>query len=79
MHGSAYNLGKFLRTLTLPEAVNHWSMTTLHDRLVKMGVKIVRHSRWITFQMAEVMVRRALFQKTLTAIATLRPLPPVRC
>jgi hypothetical protein len=40
-----------LRTLTLPKAVSHWSMTTLRDRLVKIGAKIVRHghrsrSRW---------------------------------
>jgi hypothetical protein len=65
--------------LTLPEAVSHWSMTTLRDRLVKIGAKIVRHGRSIAFQMAEVMVPRALLQQILDAIATLRPWPPVRC
>ena len=54
-------------------------MTTLRDRLVKIGAKIVRHGRSITFQTAGVMVPRALFQKILTAIAALRPLPPARC
>jgi hypothetical protein len=54
-------------------------MTTLCDRLVKIGAKIVRHGRSITFQMAEVMVPGALFQKILAAIAALRPLPPARC
>ena len=54
-------------------------MTTLRDRLVKIGAKIVRHSRSITFQMAEVMVPRGLFEKILSAIAALRPLPPARC
>ncbi len=49
------------------------------ERLVKIGAKIVRHGRSITFQMAEVMVPRALFQQILDAIAALRPLPPVRC
>jgi hypothetical protein len=46
---------------------------------VKIGAKIVRHGRSITFQMADVMVPCALFQKILAAIAALRPLPPARC
>jgi hypothetical protein len=79
LHALAYNLASFLRTLTLPEAVSHWSMTTLRDRLVKIGAKIVRHGRSITFQMAEVMVSRDLFQQILDAITALRPLPAVRC
>ncbi len=79
LHALAYNLANFLRTLALPEAVSHWSMTTLRDRLVKIGAKIVRHGRSITFQMAEVMVPRDLFQKILDAIAALRPLPVALC
>ena len=79
LHALAYNLANFLRTLALPEAVSHWSMTTLRDRLVKIGAKIVRHGRSIAFQMAEVMVPRALFQEILAAIAALRPSPPPRC
>ena len=75
----AYNLANFLRTLALPEAISHWSITTLHDRLVKIGAKIVRHGRSITFQMAEVMVPRDLLQKILDAIAALRPLPGALC
>jgi hypothetical protein len=78
-HALAYNLANFLRTLTLPEAVSHWSMTTLRDRMVKIGARIVRHGRSVTFQMAEVMVPRALFGQILDAIAALRPLPPARC
>ncbi len=79
LHALAYNLANFLRTLALPEAVSHWSMTTLRDRLVKIGAQIVRHGRSITFQMAEVMVFRGLFQQILDAITALRPLPPARC
>jgi hypothetical protein len=79
LHALAYNLANFLRTLTLPEAVSHWSMATLRDRLVKIGAKIVRHGRSITFQMAEVMVSRGLFQQILDAIAALRPSPLPRC
>ena len=79
LHALAYNLANFLRTLALPVEIEKWSMTTLRDRLVKIGAKIVRHSRSITLQMAEVMVPRGLFEKILSAIAALRPLPPARC
>ena len=79
LHALAYNLANFLRTPALPEEVRQWSMTTLRDRLVKIGARIVRHGRSISFQMAEVMVPRRLFQTILGAIAALRPLPPARC
>jgi hypothetical protein len=79
LHALAYNLANFLRTLTLPEDVKHWSLTTLRERLVKIGARIVRHGRSVIFQRAEVMVRRELFRQILAATATLRPLPPVRC
>ena len=79
LHALAHNLANFLRTLALPEVVSHWSMTTLRDRLVKIGARIVRHGRSITFRMAELMVSRGLFQQILDAIAALRPLPPARC
>jgi hypothetical protein len=79
LHALAYNLANFLRTLALPDEVKQWSMTTLRERLVKIGAKIVRHGRSVTFQMAEVMVPRQLFQKILGAIAALRPSPQVRC
>ena len=78
LHAPAYNLANFLRTLAPPEAVSHWSMATLRNRLVKIGAKIVRHGRSITFQIAEVMVLRGLFQQALDAIMALRPLPPAR-
>ena len=79
LHALAYNPANFLRTLALPAEVVQWSLSTLRDRLVKIGAKSIRHGRSITFQMAEVMVPRALFQKILAAIAALRPLPPARC
>jgi hypothetical protein len=79
LHALAYNLANFLRTLALSEEVKHWSLTTLGDRLVKIGAKVVHHGRSIIFQMAEVMVSRGLFQRILDAISALRPLPPVRC
>jgi hypothetical protein len=79
LHALAYNLANFLRTLALPPEVAQWSMTTLRERLVKIGARIVRHGRSITFQMAEVMVPRGLFQSILSAISALRPLPSPRC
>ena len=79
LHALAHNLADFLRTLALPEAVKHWSLTTLRDRLLKIGAKMARHDRSITFQLAEVMVSRDLFQHILGAIAALRPPPPARC
>jgi hypothetical protein len=79
LHALAYNLSNFLRTLALPAEVAQWSMTTLRNRLVKIGARIVRHGRSVIFQMAEVMVPRRLFRQILAAIAALRPLPPARC
>jgi hypothetical protein len=40
----AYNLGNFLRTLALPQTVEHWSLTTLREKLIKIGAKVVRHA-----------------------------------
>ncbi len=37
----------------MPEAVEHWSLTTLREKLIKIGAKVVRHGRYITFQMAD--------------------------
>ena len=73
LHALAYNLGNFLRTLALPEAVEHWSLTTLREKLIKIGAKVVRHGRYITFQLAEVAVSRALFDEILRLIDGLRP------
>jgi len=53
-------------------------MTTLRDRLVKIGAKIFRQGRSITCQLTEVMVSRGLLRQILNAIAALRPSPPVR-
>ena len=61
LHALAYNLGTFLRTLALPGGADRWSLTTLRERLVKIGAKVVSHGRYVTFQMAEVAVPRRLF------------------
>ncbi len=74
-HALDYNLGNFMRTLALPKEVEHWSLTTLREKLVKIGAKVVRHGRYVTFQLAEVAVPRDLFQKILAMIDDLRRRP----
>ncbi len=63
------------RTLALPEAVEHWSLTTLREKPIKMGAKVVRHGRYITFQLAEVAIPRSLFANILRLIDGLQPAP----
>ena len=75
LHALAYNLANFMRTLALPKEVEHWSLTTLREKLVKIGAKIVRHGRYVTFQLAEVAVSRELFRKILSLIDDLRRRP----
>ena len=55
--------------------VAHWSLTSLREKLVKIGAKIVTHARYVTFQLAEVAVPRELFRKILSLIDDLRRRP----
>ena len=48
---------------------------SLREKLVKIGAKVVRHGRYVIFQMAEVAVPRELFKEILRLIAELRPPP----
>ncbi|MDQ3558289.1 MAG: transposase, partial [Pseudomonadota bacterium] len=50
----------------------HWSLTTIREKLVKIGAKVVAHGRYVTFQMAEVAVPRDLFRDILNLIDGLR-------
>ena len=54
----AYNLGNFLRRLSLPKLVKQWSLRKLRDKLIKVGAKVISHSRYVIFQMAEVSTER---------------------
>jgi Transposase DDE domain group 1 len=72
----AYNLANFLRTLVLPREIELWSLTSLREKLVKIGARIVRHGRYVVFQLAEVAVPRTLFAEILCRIDRLRPRPP---
>jgi hypothetical protein len=56
LHALVYNLGNFMRTLTMPAAREPWSLTSLREKLIKSGAKVLSHGRYVTFQMDEVAV-----------------------
>ncbi len=66
-------------TLALPQEVEYWALTTRREKLIKIGAKVVRHDRYIMFQLAEVAVPRNLFRENLHLIDGLPPRPPTRC
>ena len=59
----------------LAVGARHWSLTTLREKLVKIGSNIVRHSRSVVFQFAEVAVPRELFAAILDRLQRLAPAP----
>ena len=62
---------------TLPAGPFHiWSLTSLREKLIKVGARLVSHGRYVAFQMAEVAISRDLFAEILRLIAELRPQPP---
>ena len=67
-----YNLGNFVRTLSLPKATEPWSLTSLREKPIKLGAKVVSRGRFVLFQMAEVAVPRQMFHDILLLIARLR-------
>ena len=75
LHALAYNLGNFMRTLAMPKAAESWSLTSLREKLFKIGAKVVSHGRYVTFQMAEVAVPKQMFREILSLIARLRAPP----
>ena len=75
LHVLAYNPANFIQTLALPKEVEHWSLTTLREKFVRIGARVVVHGRCVTFQLAEVAVPRELFRKILSLIDDLRLRP----
>lgn len=71
----AYNLGNFLRRFALPREVSSWSLRSIQLKLIKIGAKVIYHSRRTVFQLAEVAVSEALFAKILSRIHGLRYAP----
>jgi hypothetical protein len=72
LHALAYNLGNFLRTLATPEPIKDWSLTSLKEKLIKIGAKVINHGRYVTFQMAEVartlLARRPVAAKHIAVV-----------
>jgi len=72
LHALVHSLANFTRTLALPKEVEYWSLTTIREKLVKIGAKVVAHGRHVTFQTAEVALPRDLFRSILRLIDRLR-------
>jgi len=64
-----------MRTLAMPKTAELWSLTSLREKLIKIGAKVVSHGRYVTFQLAEVSVSRQMFANILSLITRLRPPP----
>jgi hypothetical protein len=75
-HALADNLGNFSRALATSEPSQDGSLTSLKEKLIKIGAKVVSHRRYVALQMSEVAVPRNLLADILRLIAELRP-PPV--
>ncbi|MCP4071371.1 MAG: IS1380 family transposase, partial [Hyphomicrobiales bacterium] len=72
LHALAYNLANFVRTLVLPDSIADWSLTSLRDRMIKIGAKAIRHARSIILQLAEVAIPRELWSQMLANITDLK-------
>ena len=70
----AYNLGNLWRRLVLPQRIENWSLTSLQQRLVKTGGRLVKHARYYWLWLAESHLTRRLFGTMLRRMAVL-PLP----
>ncbi len=67
----AYNLGNLWRRLALPKGIGTWSLTSLQQRLVKTGGRLIKHARYYWLLLAESHLTRRLFAGMLRKIAAL--------
>ena len=67
----AYNLGNLWRRLALPKAIGSWSLTSLQQRLVRTGARLITHARYYWLLLAESHLTRRLFGSMLRRIAAL--------
>jgi hypothetical protein len=63
----------------LPRSIRSWTLTTLREKLVKIGAKVVSHARYIVFQLAKVAVPRQLFAAILNVLAVSRGRHTMTC
>ena len=71
-----YNLGNFLRALAKLEPMKDRSRTSLKQKLIKIGAKVISHGHHVAFQIAEVSISQRMFQEILWLIVELRLQPP---
>jgi hypothetical protein len=64
----AYNLANFLRRLVLPKPIKSWTLTTMRERFVKIGAKLVSHAKNLVSQLTKVAVPRQLFASIVERI-----------
>ena len=67
----AYNLGNLWRRLVLPAQIGNWSLTSLQQRLVKTGGRLIKHARYYWLLLAESHLTRRLFTGMLQKITAL--------
>jgi hypothetical protein len=67
----AYNLGNLWRRLALPGRIGNWSLTSLQQRLVKTGGRLIKHARYYWLLLAESHLTRRLFTGMLRKITAL--------
>jgi hypothetical protein len=67
----AHNLANLWRRLVLPKRIENWSLTSLQQRLVKTGGRLVKHARYYWLLLAESHLTRRLFAGMLRRIASL--------
>jgi len=67
----AYNLANLWRRLALPKRIETWSLTSLQQRLVKTGGRLVKHARYYWLLLAESHLTRRLFGSMVGRIAAL--------
>ena len=78
LHALAYNLDNFPRTLATPEPIKDWSLTSLKEKLIKIGAKVVTRGRYVPFQMAEVAMPRCWSPKSCMSTEDNDPQTPTR-
>ena len=71
-HALAYNRATSLRCIDLPDAVANWSLTNQQLKLTKIGARVARNARAITFQLAEVAVTGPMARSIHSSIRRLR-------
>ena len=73
LHALAYNLGNFMRTLAMPKTAPLWSLTSLREKLIKIGAKVVSHGRYVTFHMWTAPSSQGVCSALIRSLASICP------